>query len=84
MNKKQILDFNRVYSYEPTAAENQLITDMISIWAKLEPAASKNPSAIRKGIVFGMGLMLAEQAGEILLPPIKKKASGTNSQGGQG
>lgn len=75
MNKKQVLDFNRAFSYEPTAGEGLLISNMMAVWGKLEPATRKNPSAIRKGILFGMGLMQAVITGEISLPPVKKKTT---------
>ena len=77
MNKKQVLDFNRALSYEPTAGEKLLIRNMLAVWGKLEPVASKNPSAIRKGIIFGMGLMQALKTGDISLPPVKENSSPT-------
>lgn len=73
MNKKQVLDFNRALCYEPTAGEDLLISNMLAVWGKLEPVDSRNPSAIRKGILFGMGLMQAVMTGDISLPPVKKK-----------
>ena len=75
MNKKQVLDFNRALSYEPTAGEDLLISNMLAVWGRLEPATRKNPSAVRKGILFGMGLMQAVMTGDISLPPVKKKTS---------
>lgn len=84
MNKKQVLAFNQAYSYEPTAAESQLVTELLTVWGKLEPAASKNPALIRKGIVFGLGLAAALEAGTVALPPVRvKKTAGTRPQEGQ-
>ncbi len=79
MNKKQVLDFNRAFSYEPTEAEGLLISNMMAVWGKLEPATRKTPSAIRKGILFGMGLMQALKTGDVSLPPVKEKSSPTGT-----
>ena len=81
MNKTQVQNFNRAYSYDPTEKEAQLITDTLAVWAKLEPATAKNPALIRKGIIFGMGLAAALAAGEITLPQVKKKTARTNPKG---
>lgn len=84
MNKKQVISFNQAYSYEPTEQEAQLVNDMLAVWGKLEPAAAKSPATIRKGIVFGLGLAKAVSRGEIVLPPVKKKAAGKGQQGEPG
>ena len=81
MNKNTVMNFNRAFSYEPTAAESQLVNELLAVWGKLEPAAAKNPATIRKGIVFGMGLAAALAAGEISLPEVKKKTARTNTKG---
>lgn len=73
MNKNTVINFNRAYSYSPTAEEKQLITELLSVWGKLEPSVGKTPATIRKGILFGMGLAAALAAGEIVLPPVKEK-----------
>ena len=83
MNKQQVQSFNKAYSYEPTEQEAQLITDTLAVWAKLEPSAAKNPALLRKGAVFGLGLAAALAAGEITLPPVKKKPAGKKPQGEQ-
>ena len=81
MNKNTVMNFNRAFSYEPTAAESQLVNELLAVWGKLEPAAAKNPATIRKGIVFGMGLAAALTAGEITLQPVKSKPARKNQQG---
>lgn len=73
MNKNTVINFNRAYSYEPSKQEDQLITELLSVWGKLEPSVGKTPATIRKGILFGMGLSTALAAGEITLPPVKEK-----------
>lgn len=81
MNKTQVQNFNKAYSYEPTEQEAQLISDTLAVWQKLEPAAAKAPATIRKGIVFGLGLAAAVSRGEITLPTVKAKAAGKRTQG---
>lgn len=81
MNKTQVQNFNKAFTFEPTEQEAQLITDTLAVWAKLEPSTAKTPALIRKGVVFGMGLAAALAAGEIALPPVKKKAAGKRTQG---
>lgn len=81
MNKNTVMNFNRAFSYEPTAAESQLVNELLAVWGKLEPAAAKNPALLRKGVVFGMGLAAALAAGKITLPPVKEKTAGKRTQG---
>ena len=81
MIKSQVLSFNAAYSYEPSPEENQLGGDMLAVWGKLEPAAAKNPALIRKGIIFGMGLAAALEAGEIVAPPVRAKRPGKKQPG---
>ena len=81
MNKNTVISFNKAFAFEPTKQEAQLVSDMLLVWGKLEPAAAKNPALIRKGVVFGMGLAKALAAGEISLPEVKKKTARTNTKG---
>lgn len=81
MNKNTVISFNKAFAFEPTKQEAQLVSDMLLVWGKLEPAAAKNPATIRKGIVFGMGLAAALAAGEISLQPVKSKPARKNQQG---
>lgn len=75
MNKNTVVSFNKAYAFEPSERQAQLISDMLAVWGKLEPSVSKTPSAIRKGIIFGMGLASALAAGEIVLPEVKEKTA---------
>lgn len=81
MNKTQITNFNKAYSHEATPGELSLIGDMMAVWGKLEPGVTKTPTAIRKGIVFGMGLAAALYRGEIILKPVKKNVPEQSQQG---
>ena len=81
MNKNTVISFNRAYAFEPTKQQAQLISDMLAVWGKLEPSVSKAPAAIRKGIIFGMGLSAALEAGEITLPEVKQKTVSKEPQG---
>ena len=74
MNKNTVITFNRAFAFEPTKQEAQLINDMLAVWGKLDTTASRTPAAIRKGIIFGMGLASALAAGEIVLPEVREKA----------
>ena len=81
MDRSLVIDFNRAYSTEATPEEKQLANDMLSVWAKLEPAAGKNPSLIRKGILYGMALQKAITAGQIRIRPVREKRQGTKADG---
>ena len=82
MDRKLVLAFNTAYTADATPEEKQLVNDMLQVWGKLEPAAAKNPSIFRKGILFGLALQKAIAAGEIILPEVKakRKAKTTTEQ----
>lgn len=68
MDKKTVLAFNAAYAAEPTKEEAQLVNDLLSVWAKLEPAAKKHPAIIKRGVFFGMAIQKAIAAGAVALP----------------
>ena len=76
MDRRNVIEFNAAYGYEPTPEERQLIENLLAVWGKLEKAAAKNPALIRKGILFGMGLQSALATGKIILRPVKEKTAG--------
>lgn len=80
MDKTLMLDFNTAYGHEPTADEQQTINDLLAVWAKLDTAAKKNPSLIRKGIVFGLGLAEGIRAGKIQIRKARAKRTGTKPE----
>lgn len=77
MDRSLVIDFNRAYSMEATPEEKQLVNDMLSVWVKLEPAASRNLSLLRKGILYGMALQKGITAGQIRIRPLREKRQGT-------
>lgn len=81
MNKNTVVSFNKAYSFEATEQEAQLVNEMLLVWGKLESSVGKTPAAIRKGILFGMGLARALAAGEIVAPPVRAKRPGKKQQG---
>lgn len=88
MDKRIVIAFNKAYAQEPTERELQFVNDLLTVWGKLEPTAGKSPAIYRKGILFGMALQKAVNAGEIVLPEArakrKAKAQGETLEPGQG
>jgi len=80
MDRKLVLAFNTAYTADATAEEKQLVNDMLQVWGKLEPAAAKNPSIFRKGILFGLSMQKAITAGQITIPPVRAKRPATKQQ----
>jgi len=72
MNKQTVKAFNAAYAAaEPTKEEARLVSDLLTVWAKLDAAAAKNPAQLRRGVVFGMALQKAIDAGIVELPKVK-------------
>ncbi len=80
MDRRMVISFNRAYSAEPTPEERQFVSDLLTVWGKLEPAAGKNPALIRKGILFGMALQKAITEGQIIIPPVRQKRQANKPQ----
>ena len=80
MDRTLFLDFNKAFAAEPTEQETQLVNNMLHIWGKLEPAAGRNPSNYRRGIIFGLALQKGIAAGEIKLRPVKSSTAKTKPQ----
>ena len=73
MNKTTVVSFNVAYSKEASQDEKQFVNELLSVWGKVEPAVAKNPSLMRKGIVFGMNLQKAIAEGVVTMPTPRAK-----------
>ena len=73
MDRTLFLDFNKAFATEATAEEKQLVNDLLTVWAKLEPGAGRNPAIYRRAILFGIGLQKGITTGEIHLRPARAK-----------
>lgn len=72
MNRNTVKAFNAAYAAaEPTKAEARLISDLLTVWGKLDAAAAKHPAQLRNGIAFGMALQKAIAAGIVELPKVR-------------
>ena len=83
MDKRIVIAFNKAYAQEPTERELQFVNDLLTVWGKLEPTAGKSPAIYRRGVLFGIALQKAIDAGEIVLPearPKRKAKAQTNQQ----
>lgn len=56
MNKKTVMTFYQAYGYEPNKETEQVIKDVLAVWAKTDKHVAKSPALLKKGVVFGMGL----------------------------
>lgn len=81
MDRTQVITFNLAYAAEATPEEKQLVNDMLSVWAKFETAAQKNPALLRKGILFGLALQKCIAAGTIIPKPAKRNRKETSPSG---
>ena len=70
MKKQIMLDFYRVFGYEPTAEVKNLINELLGVWGKFDKQVAKNPALVRKSIWLGISL-----ADEMRKGNIKPRAS---------
>ena len=73
MDRQLFIDFNKVYTEEPTKEERQLTEDFLLLWAKFETAAAKSPAILRKGIYLGIALGKAIEKRQIIPRPLRQK-----------
>lgn len=83
MDKRTVIAFNKAYAAEATEQEKQFVSDLLTVWGKLESTAGKNPATYRKGVLFGMALQKALTAGEIIMPEARPKRKAKTTAAGQ-
>ena len=72
MKKQIVLDFYRVFGYEPTDEVKNLINELLGVWGKFDKQVAKNPALVRKSVLFGIGLSEEMLEGNIKPRPSAK------------